>query len=484
MPHNTPGCDDVACCEAVCAVNPGCCSLQWDPLCVQLAAKLCVGGGANLCAGALEIFLGTTDFSTVNATTDGVETPGDCGEFGDEQVYHEIWFDYNADFTGVLQITTCEELGGSADYDSRLAAYETCTCPADNANFLGCNDDDPNNPCGTGAGGFHSTLEIPVTAGTCYKVRVGGFTEGDMGTGTLNLQPTGPLPTGACCFSADGSCMDAVTTVECAALGGDFQGAETDCAGVECPIAPPPDSCDAPFNTEITQSVDNVTIDTGGVACAGGGITTENSWARAYDLALDIPGEAFAINCVEFAMSNSGSDLMGTVTIYRDPDGGEPGSPMDLVALGSKDFTLPGGTDLQLFQASFDPPVVAPADSTIVVTVDLPPSNDGFAVYAGNMNGESGCTYLLSESCEINTYTCAGDIGFPDLHWVQTLRGDVGAAPCPWDLNGSGDVGILDLLALLAAWGPNPGDPADFDGDGTVGILDLLALLANWGPCP
>ncbi len=55
---------------------------------------------------------------------------------------------------------------------------------------------------------------------------------------------------------------------------------------------------------------------------------------------------------------------------------------------------------------------------------------------------------------------------------------------CPWDLDGSSDVGILDLLALLAAWGPNPGDPADFDGDGNVGILDLLTLLANWGPCP
>ena len=28
-----------------------------------------------------------------------------------------------------------------------------------------------------------------------------------------------------------------------------------------------------------------------------------------------------------------------------------------------------------------------------------------------------------------------------------------------------------------------PGDPPDFDGDGNVGILDLLTLLANWGPC-
>ena len=58
-----------------------------------------------------------------------------------------------------------------------------------------------------------------------------------------------------------------------------------------------------------------------------------------------------------------------------------------------------------------------------------------------------------------------------------------GVSYCTWDLNGDGIVAILDLLALLAAWGPNPGDPADFDGDGTVGILDLLTLLVNRGPC-
>ena len=54
---------------------------------------------------------------------------------------------------------------------------------------------------------------------------------------------------------------------------------------------------------------------------------------------------------------------------------------------------------------------------------------------------------------------------------------------CPADLDGDGSVGILDLLALLAAWGSNPGGPPDFDNDATVDILDLLTLLANWGPC-
>ncbi len=53
--------------------------------------------------------------------------------------------------------------------------------------------------------------------------------------------------------------------------------------------------------------------------------------------------------------------------------------------------------------------------------------------------------------------------------------------PCPWDLDASGDVGVKDLLILLAAWGPNPGHPPDFDHNGNVGASDLLALLANWG---
>ncbi len=58
------------------------------------------------------------------------------------------------------------------------------------------------------------------------------------------------------------------------------------------------------------------------------------------------------------------------------------------------------------------------------------------------------------------------------------------AGACPADIDGSGAVGINDLLSLLAAWGPNPGHPADLDGSGAVGINDLLSLLAAWGPCP
>ena len=43
------------------------------------------------------------------------------------------------------------------------------------------------------------------------------------------------------------------------------------------------------------------------------------------------------------------------------------------------------------------------------------------------------------------------------------------------DLDADCEVGILDLLFLLAQWGKT-GSPADLNNDGVVGILDLLTL--------
>lgn len=56
--------------------------------------------------------------------------------------------------------------------------------------------------------------------------------------------------------------------------------------------------------------------------------------------------------------------------------------------------------------------------------------------------------------------------------------------PCPPDLNGDDEVGVVDLLILLSAWGPNPGHAADFNNDGEVNVIDLLTLLSSWGECP
>ena len=83
----------------------------------------------------------------------------------------------------------------------------------------------------------------------------------------------------------------------------------------------------------------------------------------------------------------------------------------------------------------------------------------------------------IPDECEI----AAGTLADKDRNGIPDKCEPV---KCLADLDADGIVGILDLLALLAAWGPNPGHPADFNGDGAVSILDLLELLANWGRCP
>ena len=66
----------------------------------------------------------------------------------------------------------------------------------------------------------------------------------------------------------------------------------------------------------------------------------------------------------------------------------------------------------------------------------------------------------------------------------STFNIDIVGKLCPWDLDFTGEVGITDFLALLAAWGTDPGGPPDFDSNGVVDIVDFLDLLANWGACP
>ncbi len=54
------------------------------------------------------------------------------------------------------------------------------------------------------------------------------------------------------------------------------------------------------------------------------------------------------------------------------------------------------------------------------------------------------------------------------------------------DLDGDGQVGVIDFLMLLSLWGPclpacPPSCVGDLDGDCAVGVIDFLSLLAHWG---
>ncbi|NNF42058.1 MAG: hypothetical protein HKO59_07575 [Phycisphaerales bacterium] len=93
--------------------------------------------------------------------------------------------------------------------------------------------------------------------------------------------------------------------------------------------------------------------------------------------------------------------------------------------------------------------------------------------------GDDGSVYVIAA-----LRNAAGeDLGADGLAGDAFLRIRASGVPCPQDLDGSGDVGFVDLLRVLAAWGPCPGCPEDFDRSGDVGFTDLLATLAAWGPC-
>lgn len=139
------------------------------------------GPGADDCANASVAVDGANPFDTTAATPDGPNhTAAQCQGAG--TLNNNVWFSYTATCTGELLVTTCSLLGGSANYDTRIAAYSG---DCNNLVLLGCNDDDPYNSCGAAAGGFTSTLRFDVDAGQTILISVGGFDGASVGTGSL-----------------------------------------------------------------------------------------------------------------------------------------------------------------------------------------------------------------------------------------------------------------------------------------------------------
>ena len=90
-------------------------------------------------------------------------------------------------------------------------------------------------------------------------------------------------------------------------------------------------------------------------------------------------------------------------------------------------------------------------------------------------------------SVEIND---RGDIAFnatltpadnDQIEWGSGMFIAYATTALSGDVNGDGTVGLTDLVAVLAAWGPCPPPcAADLNSSGAVDLADLLLVLAGW----
>lgn len=133
--------------------------------------------------------------------------------------------------------------------------------------------------------------------------------------------------------------------------------------------------------------------------------------------------------------------------------------------------------------ASTSATVLCPEATDVVVTwsssglvddvetwLDDPSSNHGWAIVGDESEIRTGRRFASRETMNL--------IATPTLVVVY----EAGGSDCEGDVDGSGDVGFGDILAVLTAWGTADPD-ADIDDSGEVGFGDLLIVLTNYGPC-
>jgi hypothetical protein len=174
---------------------------------------------------------------------------GSCNSAIAEGMDNDVWYCYTPSEDCFIS------LGIDYDYDGLVAIYTGPDC--NTLTEIDCIDPQP-----------VSTI-IAATAGETYWFQVGDWGTADGGGITdITLDCFDSIPTGACCTGA-GVCVE-LTSVDCAAAGGAYEGDGTDCVVNPCPVPPANDECTMaeavgegsfPYNTSLATDSDTSELD-------------------------------------------------------------------------------------------------------------------------------------------------------------------------------------------------------------------------------
>ena len=164
-----------------------------------------VGPPNDNCADATVAIVGNNPFDTNGSTTDGPNpTDVSCGAFG-SSFFNDVWFSFTAPAAGNYTVSLCS----AATWDTRLDIYDGC-----GGTIVVCNDDF----CG-----LTSEVTLAATAGTSYRIRIGGYGAANFGVGDMVISDGGGgggggagltcaesvvLPMGATAFNRAGATLD------------------------------------------------------------------------------------------------------------------------------------------------------------------------------------------------------------------------------------------------------------------------------------
>lgn len=197
-------------------------------------------------------------------------------------------------------------------------------------------------------------------------------------------------------------------------------------------------------------------------------------------LRIDVTGGDFRLDRISVWFMNN--DFSGEthplveVSLRPDAEDAEGGSVPSNIVLEEWTFNVSAvGWDPMLESVeSADHPRLREGEQYWIVTESLAPCG-----LDGVWNWAAFGTGFVSTSLGYGETWQPGGMGAV----VATIVEATPAAPCPWDCGDLADdeVGVPDLLAMLAQWGGS--GLCDFNGNG-VDVVDLLAMLENWGGCP
>lgn len=416
----------------------------------------------DFCSNAIPITDGTHTGNTLGATDDSASTCGGSDSSPD------VWFEYVAPAAGLLRIDTCGSL-----FDTAVTRHATC------GDAGACNDDCAGTPCSAP----DSCMSALVSAGSTSLIRVAGH-NGASGDFTLNVGLQAAPPNDAC---------SAATLVSEGVYA--FDASAAFASG-----APPPPTCFAvpggglgadiwyryapSCSEDVTVSLCGSSFDTGLVVYDATCPTSGSTIIACND---DFCGQAsqvtfFAAAGAQYLLRvglRSGSAGAGTLTITGETtpinDDCRDAVPVTdgLHLFSTCGTTAVGPSESAPCEGPVAEPILhdvwfryaPPRTGEVVASLCVSSFDTFLAVYEANCPSSPGLAIVCNDDfcgpqSQVTFVAAAGQqylirVGSRILNDTDTAATlSISSAPaCVGDLNGDGQIDLIDLATLLSQFG-------------------------------